>query len=362
MPLEKRPPRLAPKGPPPGSRVPYHKVSDNETFDSLALKYGTTAKAIIQHNFGTLDPAEINWYLREYVGCSLATHDRKNWRFSSTAAPGVIYIPDKAAPAVPAVLTNPTQDAAMKLIDEFAKRTTPGAFIHLHRSTIAANLTARVTNPTLINQGQAGLCPSAAVVFTVARTNVVEYVKAVIQLYETGRATIGKWELNPASDLKTYKLPATAGIPEADWIIMSSIRDSENWFIDYQCETDRGGAWGREVAKWLRSAGYTDVQEEWNYAMNRTAANLQKADDLYSKNYQVCLLIDSDLLKGKTAVVSKPNHWVVLASNIRTNFMMPTSNVTMRVFTWGSVRSLPDRPMQLDDFLDYYYGFVAAKY
>jgi len=359
MPFEKRPSRLVPKGPPPGSRVPPHKVGDNESFETLAVKYGVTARAIALHNFGTSDPAELNWYLREYVGCKLATHDRQNWRFSSAAAPGIIYIPDNAAPAFPA---NPAVESALKLIDEFSRRTGPGAFIHLHRATIASELRARVTNPSLINQGQAGLCPSAAVVYSLARNNRPEYVKAVTQLYETGRTTIGKWDLVPGADLKAYKLPATGGLYEADWIIMSSIRDSENWFIDYQSETDRGGAWGGEVAAWLRKAGYSDVQEDWNFTMNKTAANLQKADELYSKNYQVCLLIDADLLSGKSATLSRPNHWVVLASNVRTNFLMPTSNCSMRVYTWGSLRTLPDRAMQLDDFVDYYYGYVAAKY
>ena len=356
MPFEKRPPRLVPKGPPPGSRVPPHRVSDNESFDTLALKYGVTAKDITLHNFGTSDPAELNWYLREYVGCRVATADKHNWRFSSTAAPGIIYIPERAAP------TNPALASAIRLIDEFSKRGGSGAFSNLHRATIASELMARVMNPSLINQGQAGLCPSAAVVYSVARNNLPEYVKAVTQLYEVGRATIGTWELEPGPDLKSYKLPSTARMAEADWIIMSSIRDSENWFIDYQSETDRGGAWGGEVARWLRKAGYSDVQEDWNYTMNKTAANLQKADALYAKNYQVCLLIDSDLLSGKNATLSRPNHWVVLASNITTNFLSPTSNVAMRVYTWGSMRSLPDRPMQLDDFVDYYYGYVAAKY
>jgi hypothetical protein len=356
VPLEKRPSKLAPKGPPPGSLLLPHKVSDNESFETLALKYGVTAKEIALHNFGTSDPNEINWYLREYVGCKVPTRDQRNWRFSSTAAPGLVYIPDRGTPM------SPMAASAMKLIDEFSRRSSPGAFIHLHRATIASQLRARVKDPTLINQGQAGLCPSAVVVYSVARSNLPEYVRAVTKLYEFGRATIGKWDLEPGADLKSYRLPVTAGIPEADWIILSSIRDSENWFFDYQSETNNGGAWGGEVAAWLKKAGYSDVLEDWNYGMNKTATNLQKADALYSKGYQVCLLIDADLLMAKTAALSRPNHWVVLASNVRTLFSLPTSPVTMRVFTWGSRRTFPDRPMPLDDFLDYYYGYVAAKY
>ena len=356
MPLEKRPAKLVPKAPPPGSLPIPHRVSDNESFETLALKYGVTALEIMVHNYGTSDPKEINWYLREFVGCKVPTKDQRNWRFSSSADPGLVFIPAKAAPL------SPSQLSALKVIDEFSKRTFTGSFINFHRATIASELVARVKDPILINQGQVGLCPSAAVVYSLAKSNPADYARAVTRLYEYGRATIGEWKLEPGSDLKTYKLPATAGIPEADWIIMASIRDSENWFFDYQSETDEGGAWGGEVAKWLKKAGYSDVQEDWNYSWNKTAANLKKADELYSKDYQVCLLIDADLLEGKTATLSKPNHWVVLASNIRTIFTLPSSNVTMKVFTWGSKRTFPDRTMKLDDFLDYYYGYVAAKY
>ena len=110
-----------PKGPLPGSRVPPHKVSDHESFETLAVKYAVTAKEIMLHNFGTLYLAEVNWYLREYVGCNVPTQDKKNWRFSGTAAPGIIYISEKVAPM------NPTQESAMKVIDELSIRNTPGA-------------------------------------------------------------------------------------------------------------------------------------------------------------------------------------------------------------------------------------------
>ena len=80
-------------GPPPGSLLIPHRVSDNESFETLALKYGVTALEIAIHNYGTSDPREINWYLREYVGCKVATQDQRNWRFSSSADPGLVFIP-----------------------------------------------------------------------------------------------------------------------------------------------------------------------------------------------------------------------------------------------------------------------------
>lgn len=254
------------------------------------------------------------------------------------------------------------QATARALIEEFARKPFPGAFPQLDRSKIAFGLNERVTTPSLINQGQAGLCPSAVVVYTLARTDVIDYVRAVIELFDQGKTKIGKWVLNPCRDLRDYKPPASAKIPQCDWIIMASIRDSENWFIDYQSETDDGGAWGNEVAKWLRKAGYTEVKESWNSFFNKNIAHLSEANDLFAKDFQVCLLIDSDLLEGKTAILSRPNHWVVLGSEVKTNFSSPTSNVEMDVFTWGEQKTLPTKAMQLDDFIDYYYGYVAAKF
>src|ERR1700733_13798084 len=91
---EKRPVNPVPKAVPHGTRVEY-KVKDDDTFESVAQDYGMPVKQLILHNFRTMDPGEINWYLREYVGCDLPTHDRQNWRFSNTASPGKIYIPQQ---------------------------------------------------------------------------------------------------------------------------------------------------------------------------------------------------------------------------------------------------------------------------
>jgi hypothetical protein len=105
MPLEKRPANPIPKGPRPGSRTPPHQVRDSETLETVAQKYGLSVSALLLHNFGTLDTMEINWYLRENVGCNLPTYDHANWRFSSAAKPGLIYIPQQVLQMDPLLIT-----------------------------------------------------------------------------------------------------------------------------------------------------------------------------------------------------------------------------------------------------------------
>ena len=50
---------------------------------------------IIYYNFATYDPAEVNWYLREWIGCHDVSSDGKNYRFGVRPGglPMQIYIP-----------------------------------------------------------------------------------------------------------------------------------------------------------------------------------------------------------------------------------------------------------------------------
>jgi hypothetical protein len=252
--------------------------------------------------------------------------------------------------------------AAKKLADDFAARTTGHAFACGTRADIADGLKVRVDQPEKIYQGNTGLCPSASVLYSIVKDKPVDYVKAVAALYETGEATIGNWNLKPCADLKNYVLTATDTVPAVDWIPMASMRDSENWFIDFEATDDEGGAWGGEVAKYLKKAGYTTILEEWNYFLSKNQAHLDRASDLYTaKDHNVLLLIDGDLLTDTDDAFSfMPNHWVVLASSITYTAGSDSKlAVKLTVFTWGNKK---DIQMNLTYFLRHYYGFVACKY
>jgi hypothetical protein len=103
--LKSTPRRLA-KFPPPlaGKK---HKVRSGDNWWSLASKYGRSDPwDIIEFNFRTRDPREVNWYLEFYVGCTHAASDRQNYRFDSADSPGLVYVP-------PASWT-PSRDLALR--------------------------------------------------------------------------------------------------------------------------------------------------------------------------------------------------------------------------------------------------------
>jgi hypothetical protein len=85
--------------------APGHQASDREGAAAgaarlAACEFGVSPGhrrrhegRLIWHNFRTDNPDEVNWYLRNYVGCNVATDDLNNWMFSSSARPGIIYVP-----------------------------------------------------------------------------------------------------------------------------------------------------------------------------------------------------------------------------------------------------------------------------
>ena len=70
----------------------FYFVKDGDNWGTVAQADGwSDAKAFVRYNFGTDDPLEVNWYLKNFVGCKLQTTDKNNYRFSSDAAPGYIF-------------------------------------------------------------------------------------------------------------------------------------------------------------------------------------------------------------------------------------------------------------------------------
>ena len=77
--------------PPPGIK---HHYQTGERWESIAAKYGVDVKALINHNFKTTRPDEVNFYLHELVGLNHST-DGFNYAFKTGEGFGYIIIPGK---------------------------------------------------------------------------------------------------------------------------------------------------------------------------------------------------------------------------------------------------------------------------
>jgi hypothetical protein len=262
-----------------------------------------------------------------------------------------------------------TTDDAKKLIAAFERRTTGNLWINMKRLDLARGLSQRVDDPDLINQGQTSLCGPADFVRDIAIDDPVMYVKAATDLFETGSAVIGTFFIKPTRDLRIYKVPATAKIDPADWILCASIRDMDNWFFDYQSETDDAAAitMPHSKAKWLKQAGYSHVVNETNVVFTKDLPNARAAGALLGKGYKVALFVNANMLDASTQDDSSafPDHWIALTKELRIEGMSldPTSKVSFRVYTWGKQRNVPEYgTLSIKSFLANYYGYVACKH
>jgi hypothetical protein len=287
------------------------------------------------------------------------------------------------APAGPKLAIPTDQQEALGLVDAMLARTGPVAFSGFRREDIGLGLRARILNPGLINQGGAGLCPVASILFTLAQSDPVGYATLVIDLLEKGQGRLDQWEIRPRMDLRAYTPPAGV-VSGVDWIPLASIRDSENWIFHYN-EVDSSDSWLRklggwdmwnggahpgELAKWFRKLGYTDVINETNGFITKDRATLEEAGRKRQKGYKVVLSIDAGVLdadvleKPAPGLLSQSNHFVVLTSPVVISASGGNTVVDLTVFTWGQGRwpvRPGGKPMPLDRFLKYFYGYVAAN-
>ena len=82
-----------PEGFRPLNGIPY-KVQDGDNLAGIAAEGGIPSDTLLYYCFGTTDPREVNWYLRNRVGCKVYAPKAKNFSFSTSADPGLIWLPD----------------------------------------------------------------------------------------------------------------------------------------------------------------------------------------------------------------------------------------------------------------------------
>jgi hypothetical protein len=94
-----RPAHLLGLWPPRGWAYDY-TVKDSDNWWTLAAKFSMNDEwELIEYNFRTRVPEEVNWYLREYLGCRTETPDKNNYRFfGADPTKRKIYIPPGPGP------------------------------------------------------------------------------------------------------------------------------------------------------------------------------------------------------------------------------------------------------------------------
>jgi hypothetical protein len=266
--------------------------------------------------------------------------------------------------------------SATDLINAFAADTTAGAWPNVDRQKMADGLKARVGNPSAIHQRGSPLCGPANFWRTIAKNDPEVYAQAGIDLYNTGKATVGSLSIKPGSTL--LNSAPQHGMQEADFVLLCTLRDSDNWVFS-PAGVLGGSAAGitrpGTLESWFRAAEYTNIASE-TYLSNvsKPTPNVlrveaSKASKTYRSTHTVLFLINADMLKSATqdSTALIPDHWVALTDAISPDPIDagPSDGLSFKVYTWGDgSRAVPkdsNKPLIRDDFLDHYYGYLAVK-
>lgn len=267
--------------------------------------------------------------------------------------------------------------AAIGLVNDFRTRglCTWGA---IRRDALADGLIVRINDPKQISSAASQLCGAASVIYSLAQADPSAYAQLAIDLFEKGEGKVKSLTIKPSPDLRKTAVPG--GNDPADWIVLASLRDSENWLFTYHGD----GRWNipflgsaddakaiqmpHTVAAWFTSFGYSDVKNVTNLLFTKDWDDVRDADKLYRSGYKVCLFISANMLytssQGDASTV--PDHWIVMASPVlsSTIHLDPTATISATVYTWGALRDIhenPSKKMTVKQFLSNFYGYVAAK-
>jgi hypothetical protein len=265
---------------------------------------------------------------------------------------------------------------ARAIVADF-RRGSKQAFSHLDRGKVADVLDARLSDPNSFNQAHTWLCGIATFVRVWAFDHPVEYVKLAVNLFESGSGRLegqakyaGK-PIVPSNALKNC--PPGLDMPQADWIVLASIREAFNNVWGYT--NDEGifhiKAWNfpADVVNEFRAAGYTRIRNKANWTAPSGYDNLMEASDLYDSDWRVILLINDRLLDDKQikgpGVINTSNHWVGLDSDvIVTNYNGKQMLQQFDVYSWSGRITVPNwkepKEIPLATFNACYFGFVAG--
>lgn len=252
-----------------------------------------------------------------------------------------------------------SKSQALAKVTEFDKGGGGTDWLLVKKTDLVAGLKDRLNSPDHIDTSAVNLCGPGAFFRYLAYDDPVMYANAVINLFLTNSALLGKRKFTASYSLR-IATPAS-GMDTVDWVPLASLRDHENAALNY--DDASGGLSGLTmpiaIEKWFEEAGYSGVKNVTNLFFTKNLDNIKKADSLCASGHRVCLLIHSDMLTSVNQNNKSmfPNHWVGLSGPISVS----GGNISLKVHSWGAIMPVPAMgTMSVDTFLKNYYGYVAA--
>jgi hypothetical protein len=174
------------------------------------------------------------------------------------------------------------------------------AWPKLDSTTVLSRIKALAGNANLFNQSGIGLCTAAAFYHHIIQRKSADFESFANALYGSGVGFLGDLKVAPGTDLRNADYAALVAKygnmpPQADWMLMSSLRDSENWLFDYEGAPDESVAIStssKELSGWYKSTGfYTSVTFDDDTSPAKIKAIAKTANNHIALYIKAALLI-----------------------------------------------------------------------
>lgn len=254
------------------------------------------------------------------------------------------------------------------------------AFSKLNIKTIESEVAARNNNNFLVKQGSSSLCGIVCIAYLMLKYQQKKYNNFVYDLYYYAEAFYGpnNFLIKPRNSLfgqifsigfNDKKYPN--GMPQADYISLSSIKCSENSVLSYDGKDDGiivdglgSMSTASELIKVLdKMLTATEIENNTTYSGQDydEILNLGLMDNNFKNGYECLMLIDATMVDSKmgniiTTNLPWPNHWVMYQGGLN----ISSSNVTFKVSSWGFNNLIPVKVTE-ERFKDTFYGYIKCK-
>jgi len=244
-----------------------------------------------------------------------------------------------------------------------------------------------VNNPMDIDQGSVGFCGVVSLLTGLLARNPVKFVNYVMDMCDFGKAELtggkkkNEIKVKPGKKFKTRDAKheaskrrmvdknetgkITDNSRASDWMILGSIRDSENTtpvnpnsglgaLTQYTTNT--------EIVKWFKAAGAERVVEEGSFLTGAGRKKIQRAENYYKQGFIVVLAVNARAVEsydeyGDISSGSPKNlftgHFVLMNGEITDE----GEYLTCPVVTWRTTDKLFVKKKHVNS---YFRGFIAA--
>jgi len=245
-------------------------------------------------------------------------------------------------------------------------------FRWFNRMDIHLQISNRLKNPWIINQGRSSLCGMAALYYGMLKRDSKAYEKLAKDLFRTGQHVIGDYILKPhdkaiamfetkPSDKKYIKM----GMPAIDWIVLATTRSKESLngqfvydgFEDGDLDMIKAVNWPDMLTRMCKEVAGFGKAESFGLSLSSIInkkglsgkfndsiseidiLDLKIIDKKYKSGHTILMMIDSSMIDDEAGYNPKDlttdSHWVVYEGGLNFIDVGDSKFVGFNVYTWG---------------------------